>query len=127
MNLFSARPQHDAFGITNAILVAPGEPERSVLLHRVSRRGRGQMPPLVTERVDARAAALLTEWIAAMEPQDTIGHEWTTQDLMPELGKLDATRALDAGKAVYRKVGCAQCHRFGGEGGSGGPDLSGIG
>ena len=68
MNLLSARPQHDTFGITNAMLVAPGAPEQSVLLHRLSVRGRGQMPPLVNEprrrggrqavpRMDRRAQA----------------------------------------------------------------------
>ena len=31
MNLIAARPQHDTFGLTNAMLVAPGEPERSIL------------------------------------------------------------------------------------------------
>src|SRR5262249_43541270 len=31
MNLFGARPQHDTFGIPNAMLVFPGEPDRSIL------------------------------------------------------------------------------------------------
>jgi len=44
MNVISARPQHDTFGIDNAMLIAPGEPDRSILYQRLSRRGRGQMP-----------------------------------------------------------------------------------
>src|SRR5438552_2786186 len=69
MNLLSARPQHDIFGINNAMLVAPGAPERSVLLHRLARRGRGQMPPLVTNRVDDGAVRLFRDWIASLKPE----------------------------------------------------------
>lgn len=127
MNLFGARPQHDTFGVPNAMLLAPGEPDRSVLVHRVSRRGRGQMPPLVTALVDQRAVSLFRRWIAAMPPDGNVVREWTTGDLLPALGQLDAERSLARGKAALEKVGCVQCHRFAGEGGSVGPDLTGVG
>src|SRR5262249_7658151 len=39
MQLFGVRPQHDSFKIADAALVAPGHPERSVLLQRMDRRG----------------------------------------------------------------------------------------
>ena len=64
MKLFDVKPLHDAFGIADAKIVAPGDPERSVLYRRVTRRGPGQMPPLATSRVDDRAAELLRRWIA---------------------------------------------------------------
>lgn len=35
--------------------------------------------------------------------------------------------AVEKGKAVYASFRCAQCHRIGGQGGSGGPDLSRVG
>src|SRR6185436_16371650 len=57
-NIFGARPQHDTFGINNAMLIAPGDPDRSILLQRLKRRGRGQMPPLVISTVDEQAVAL---------------------------------------------------------------------
>jgi uncharacterized repeat protein (TIGR03806 family) len=63
MNLFGVPPLHDSFGIEGAKLVDPGHPERSILLHRVSKRGPGQMPPLATSRVDEEAVRLLGEWI----------------------------------------------------------------
>jgi putative heme-binding domain-containing protein len=127
MNLLEARPQHDTFGIQNAMLVAPGEPERSVLLHRVSHRGRGQMPPLVTTRVDDRAVALLREWIASMKPTQTFVRDWKMEDLVPKLEKLNGGRSSETGREAFRKVGCNQCHRFDGEGGTVGPDLDGTG
>lgn len=60
------KPQHDSFGIADARLIAPGSPEQSVLLHRVSIRGNGQMPPLASTVVDQRAVELLREWIGKM-------------------------------------------------------------
>ena len=56
-------PLHDRFGIDDARLIAPGHPDRSILLQRIQRRGRGQMPQLGTTRVDERAVELFTTWI----------------------------------------------------------------
>jgi mono/diheme cytochrome c family protein len=64
--IFDATPQHDTFGISNARIIARGDPARSVLLHRMSTRGPGQMPPLATTRVDEEALRMLREWVAAM-------------------------------------------------------------
>ena len=130
MNLIGSRPQHDTFGITNAMLVAPGEPDRSVLLYRLSHRGRGQMPPLMTCRVDDRAVALFREWIASLKPEYTFVREWTLDALLPDHGLpgagAEAEPSISAGRDIFRKVGCVQCHRFGGSGGAVGPDLTGI-
>ena len=62
------RPQHDAYGIPDAMLVAPGDPERSILYQRVARRGKGQMPPIATSQPDLQAAQLLYDWISQMKP-----------------------------------------------------------
>ncbi len=67
MKLFDEVPLHDKFSLPDARLVAPGHPERSVLLHRVALRGRGQMPQLATSRIDQPAVEMLTEWIRQME------------------------------------------------------------
>jgi mono/diheme cytochrome c family protein len=64
--LLDAKPVHATFGLTNARLVAPGQPDQSLLLHRISRRGHGQMPPMATTIVDDRAVELIREWIQTM-------------------------------------------------------------
>jgi hypothetical protein len=69
LKMFDVRPLHDAFGIAEARIVAPGDPARSVLYHRVTRRGPGQMPPLASSRVDERGAELLRQWIASLPPK----------------------------------------------------------
>jgi uncharacterized repeat protein (TIGR03806 family) len=63
MKLVDVKPQHHAFGITDARLIAPGQPERSVLLHRISHRDQGHMPPLATSMVDRKAVNLIRQWI----------------------------------------------------------------
>jgi glucose/arabinose dehydrogenase/mono/diheme cytochrome c family protein len=67
MQLLGVRPQHDAFQIKDAALIAPSSPERSILLHRIGRRGPGQMPPLATSEVDRAAVQLLDEWIKQLK------------------------------------------------------------
>jgi putative heme-binding domain-containing protein len=127
MNLFSARPQHDTFEINNAMLVFPGDPDRSILYQRLSRRGPGQMPPLVSTVVDERAVALFRDWIRQMQPEQAFVRDWTLEDLLPSLEQLSKGRSFEGGRAAFRQAGCVQCHRFAGDGGSVGPDLTGVG
>jgi putative heme-binding domain-containing protein len=126
MKLLGARPQHETFGITNAMLVAEGEPDRSVLVYRLSHRDRGQMPPLVSKRVDERAVALMRQWIGTLKPELPVVKVWQMDDLLPGLDQLANGRSLEAGQAAFRTTGCVQCHKFAGDGGSVGPDLTGI-
>ena len=65
-NIFGVKPLHDNFNAADAKIVAPGSPERSVLLHRISKRGPGQMPPLASSMVDDQAVKLIDEWIRKM-------------------------------------------------------------
>ena len=125
-NVISAHPQHQTFGLDQARIVAPGSPARSVMLHRLSRRGPGQMPPLVSRVVDQAAVDLFRAWIEEMEPTHNFIKAWQIQDLTSELPNLSGDRSLEAGATAYRELGCIQCHRRAGEGGGSGPDLTGI-
>jgi hypothetical protein len=60
-------PTAGSLGISNARIIAPGEPERSVLLARMKVRGEGQMPPLATHLVDQQAVNAIAEWIGGLE------------------------------------------------------------
>jgi hypothetical protein len=70
MRVIDVPPTHDRFGIENARLVAPGSPERSILLTRISRRGTGQMPPLVSTEVDRAAVEMIAQWIRGLPRVD---------------------------------------------------------
>lgn len=126
MNLIEARPQHDTFGIANAMLVSPGAPGQSVLLQRLSRRGRGQMPPLVSGAVDHAAVGLFRDWISGLKPSAVFVKNWRMADLEPALDGLAEGRSLAEGERAFEQTGCAQCHRLKGRGGSVGPDLTGL-
>ena len=67
MRVLDVKPVHQTFGLPDARLVAPGAPERSVLLHRMSTRGPGQMPPLSSTRPDDAGVALIREWCRSLK------------------------------------------------------------
>ena len=65
-------------GVADARLVAPGDPERSMVLHRVATLGDGRMPSVGSNRVDRDGVLLLTAWIEGLEGGDEQGDEgWT--------------------------------------------------
>jgi uncharacterized repeat protein (TIGR03806 family) len=60
-------PQRGDLGIVNASIIAPGSPDQSVLLERLSRRGDpAQMPPLASSLADADGMALVRDWIGSL-------------------------------------------------------------
>lgn len=63
MRLFNVKPLHELFGLPEPLLVAPGAPERSVLVHRLETLHHGRMPPLASSVVDDSAVRLMKEWI----------------------------------------------------------------
>jgi putative heme-binding domain-containing protein len=56
------------------------------------------------------------------EPQGP-GREWTLEDLLALEGELQ-NRNFENGKNAFAAARCVVCHRFGGEGGATGPDLT---
>lgn len=76
--LIDERPMHHTFGLPEARIIAAGDPARSVLYSRISRRGPGQMPQLATNVVDEKGLAVVREWIeslAAPPRSDAVGHD----------------------------------------------------
>ncbi len=62
----NAQPAAGDLGINNARIIAPGEPERSVLLARMNVRDANQMPPLASHVVDQAAIDVISAWIAGL-------------------------------------------------------------
>lgn len=67
MKIVNVKPVHDNYRIKDAKLVAPGDPERSILLRRISHRDKGHMPPLATRVVDREMVEAVREWIRTMK------------------------------------------------------------
>ena len=54
-------------------------------------------------------------------------HNWQMEDLNELLSKVETGRNFEKGKAAYIAAQCYKCHRFAGEGGDTGPDITGVG
>ncbi len=54
-------------------------------------------------------------------------HNWQMEDLHEMLSKVETGRSFEKGKAAYIAAQCYKCHRFNGEGGDSGPDITGVG
>lgn len=67
MRVLDVRPVHQTFDLPDARLIAPGSPDRSVLLRRMGTRGPGQMPPLASTRVDEAGLAMMREWCRSLK------------------------------------------------------------
>ena len=65
--ILDAPPQRGDLGIADARIVAPGVPDRSVLLRRMLLTGEGRMPQLGTDLPDREAARVLRRWIRGLE------------------------------------------------------------
>ena len=101
-HIVNQKPLHHPFEMQDPRLVVPGNPERSVLLHRIANRGAGHMPPLATSVVDRQAVELIRQWIADMSTtaalpiEQTVGHRGSSAD-RPENTLASFARAIEVG------------------------------
>ncbi|MEZ6046773.1 MAG: PQQ-dependent sugar dehydrogenase [Planctomycetaceae bacterium] len=68
MNIFGVTPLQGNFGLADGLLIAPGDPSRSVLLYRISKLGSGHMPQVGSHAVDPGARQFLHDWILTLKP-----------------------------------------------------------
>ncbi len=76
---------------------------------------RDELAPMLANR----AAAL-----PPVRPARSFVKEWTPKDLEPLLDRVSNGRSFENGKAAFAVAQCLACHRFNGEGGATGPDLT---
>jgi putative heme-binding domain-containing protein len=77
--------------------------------------------------IDAKPAATSPQdaFAAVLKGRQVVKH-WSVEDLAPRVAKPLASRDFDRGRQMAGAVGCFACHRFAGEGGAVGPDLTGV-
>jgi uncharacterized repeat protein (TIGR03806 family) len=63
------RTAHGDFGMKEPCVIAAGEPERSMVFHRMKLLGLGRMPHVASSVVDAQAVQLIEGWIKQL-PRD---------------------------------------------------------
>ncbi len=61
-------PAQGHLGIIDAQLIAPGDPERSLMLHRIETLSEGRMPSIGSNQIDEQGVQLLKAWIKSMKP-----------------------------------------------------------
>jgi uncharacterized repeat protein (TIGR03806 family) len=66
MKAVGGKPVQGTFGIAEAMIIAPGEPERSVLYYRMASLGGSRMPRVDSRVVDERGLELIHDWIKGM-------------------------------------------------------------
>lgn len=79
-----------------------------------------------TTLADVISGAANVQVVKETKPRQFV-QNWQMQDLLPEIDKATKGRSFERGQAVFEAVQCAQCHRFNTQGGSTGPDLTGVG
>ncbi len=57
------RPGQGLFELTDPKVLVPGDPARSMVLHRMKKIGLGRMPHIASNSVDAEAVELIERWI----------------------------------------------------------------
>lgn len=65
--------------------------------------------------------------VVKLETTRQFVHNWQMEDLLPMLAEVEQGRSFEKGKLAYQATQCFKCHRFSGEGGDTGPDITGVG
>ncbi len=86
------RPTQGTFGIHDAMIIAPGDPHRSVLYFRMAKAGPGHMPHLGSQFIDRQGLALIRDWIHELPPDIEIAEK------IDQLIGLDESLALQEEK-----------------------------
>ncbi|MBA2706640.1 MAG: PQQ-dependent sugar dehydrogenase, partial [Gemmatimonadaceae bacterium] len=94
---------------------------RSDAVKTLSEQEKVAYAPLLKPVIEAPPEA------AAHIPARKFVRSWTMQDLALKLQQVKSGRSFESGKSAYAAVSCVKCHRFNGEGGASGPDISGVG
>ena len=92
MKAVGGKPVQGTFGLADAMIIAPGEPERSVLYYRISSLGGARMPRVGSRVVDEKAVVLFHAWITRLPGAKPTAH---TEAERRELGGL--VKVLQAG------------------------------
>jgi putative heme-binding domain-containing protein len=76
-------------------------------------------------RLEPEIRALTERPAKTVKDPGLIVRAWTVAELLPSVEKLER-RSFRKGEAAFDRASCRACHRFRGEGGSAGPDLTAV-
>ncbi|MGK0190193.1 MAG: putative heme-binding domain-containing protein [Verrucomicrobiales bacterium] len=74
MNILNQVPHRGEYGLESPLILKPGLPYESVMMHRLARSGSGRMPPVGGYQVDWNGFRVIRDWIYSQssnnEPSD---------------------------------------------------------
>lgn len=65
--LLDTPPAKGDYGPEGSRIIAPGNPDHSMLLTRMKIRGQGKMPNVATSKVDGKAVEIIRQWIESQK------------------------------------------------------------
>lgn len=86
-----ARPVQGTFGIQDPKILAPGDPERSVLYYRAASLGAARMPRVGSRAVDQKFLDMLHDWIGKMPAPSARPSREEFAPLLDRLARADET------------------------------------
>lgn len=69
LGIVNTRPGQGTFNLQDPKVLVPGNPDRSMIYHRMTKLGLGRMPHVASSVVDEKAAGMLRDWISNL-PKD---------------------------------------------------------
>ena len=69
LGVVNARPGQGLFNLDDPKILVPGEPDRSMIYHRMTKLGLGRMPHVASNVIDERAVKLLRDWISQLSKE----------------------------------------------------------
>ncbi|HVW38907.1 MAG TPA: PQQ-dependent sugar dehydrogenase, partial [Pirellulales bacterium] len=88
------------FGLSDAKIIVPGDPYRSILMYRMSKLGYARMPYIGSRVVDSRGVALVDAWIRSL---NSAAGGASSGPLAAGASEANALRSLADKKAAGRK------------------------
>jgi hypothetical protein len=67
LGIVNTRPGQGSFNLDDPKVLVPGNAERSMIYHRMTKLGLGRMPHVASNVVDEKGAKLLAEWIRQLK------------------------------------------------------------
>jgi hypothetical protein len=67
LGVLGVKPGQGNFELTDPHILVAGDPDRSMMLHRMTRLGLGRMPHIASNVVDEKAVKLIRDWIKEMK------------------------------------------------------------
>lgn len=102
--LWNAKPTRGGFDVSDARILAPGDPHRSLIYYRMAKFGSGRMPHLGSDLPDESGLKLIRDWIASLEPSreaprpvQGLNRARLMDDLLSSRSSIEIARAVGRG------------------------------